>query len=133
MMNIPAAEVTKTYKRTMPCTWWLKKSSYFLFMLREVSSVFVALYALCLLSQVYALSKDGKSYADWIEGSKSGWMVLLHVVMLLFVLYHTVTWFRISGRIFGREGSGALSPLAVTAVNYIVWIMVSVGVIYIIL
>ena len=132
-MNIPAAEVTKTYKRTMPCTWWLKKSSYILFMLRELSSVFVALYALCLLSQVYAFSQGPDSYAAWVMGSLSRGMILLHVIMVLFVLYHTVTWFRISGRIFGREGSGALSPVAVTAVNYIVWIVLSIGLIYIIL
>ncbi len=132
-MNIHSAEVTKTYRRSIPNTWWLKKSSYFLFMIRELSSVFVALYALCLLSQVYAVSQGQESYAAWVAGSLSGRMILLHVVMLLFVLYHTVTWFRISGRIFGREGSGALSPGAVTAVNYVVWIVVSVGLIYIIL
>ena len=132
-MNIPLAEVTKTYRRSIPNTWWLKKSSYLLFMLRELSSVFVALYALCLLSLVYAVSQGPESYAAWVAGSRSGGMILLHVVMLLFVLYHTVTWFRISGRIFGREGSGAPSPAAVTTLNYVIWIVISLGVMYIIL
>lgn len=129
-MKTASAETTKTYKRQIPNTWWLKSSSYFLFMVREVSSVFVALFALCLFSQVYAVSRGPDHYAAWISGSQSGWMILLHIVILLFVLYHTVTWFRISGRIFG---GGALSPAAVTVVNYIVWIAASVVIAFLIL
>ena len=126
-MRSPTAEITKTYRRTMPNTWWLKKPSYVLFMLRELSSVFVALYALCMLSLVYAVTQGSTAFESWMASSRSGGMVLFHVVVLAFVLYHTVTWFRISGRIFGK---GALSPAVVVAANYAVWLIASLGVIF---
>ncbi len=120
-------EVTRTYKRTIPNTWWLKKRSTLLFMIREWSSVFVALYALCLLGQLCALSKGEERYNALLAKSLSGASLVLHLVIVAFVLYHTVTWFKISGRIFG---SGPLSPGAVTAVNYVVWIAASIGIFY---
>lgn len=129
-MNIPSAEVTKTYRRHFPNTWWLKRRSYFLFMVREFSSFFVALYAIFLLIQLYAVSQGPERYEALTAVFQSEWMILLHVVIGLFVLYHMITWFRISGRIFG---GGALSPVAVSIANYIVWILVSLGVIYFIL
>lgn len=130
MKTTPATEVTKTYTRPIPNTWWLKRRSYLLFMLREFSAFFVALYAIFLLIQLYALSQGPESYGAWMAVFQSGWMILLHIVIGLFVLYHMVTWFKISGRIFGEK---PLSPGAVTAVNYIVWIVVSIGIIYFIL
>lgn len=120
-------EVTKTYRRPIPNTWWLKRRSYLLFMIRELSSVFVAFYAICLLGQVYALSVSPERYNALLAKSQSGLSILLHLVMGAFVLYHMVTWFKISGRIFG---SGPLSPGAVTSINYAIWIVASIGIIY---
>lgn len=123
-------EITKTYRRHLPNTWWLKKGSYFLFMLRELSSVFVALYAIFLLIQLYALSGGLESYESVSSVFKSGWMIILHVVMWLFVMYNMVTWFRISGRIFGAK---PLSPILVTVFNYIIWIIVSIVIIFLLI
>ena len=123
----PSTEVTKTYRRPIPNTWWLKKRSTLLFMIREWSSIFVALYAICLLGQLWALSEGADRYNALLTKSLSGASLVLHLVMGVFVLYHTVTWFKISGRIFG---SGPLSPGAVTAINYVVWIAASIGVFY---
>ena len=123
----PSTEVTKTYRRPIPNTWWLKQRSTILFMIREWSSIFVALYAICLLGQLWALSEGADRYNALLAKSLSGASLVLHLVMGVFVLYHTVTWFKISGRIFG---SGPLSPGAVTAINYVVWIAASIGVFY---
>ena len=47
----------------MPATWWLTKQSYFLFMLRELSSVFVALFLVVYLCQLYQLSQGPDAYS----------------------------------------------------------------------
>lgn len=99
-------------------------------MLRELSSVFVALYAIFLLIQLYALSGGLESYESVSSVFKSGWMIILHVVMWLFVMYNMVTWFRISGRIFGAK---PLSPILVTVFNYIIWIIVSIVIIFLLI
>src|SRR3989337_3610175 len=84
----PSAEVTKTYRRPIPNTWWLKKRSTLLFMIREWSSVFVALYAICLLGQLCALSEGADRYNALLAKSLSGGSLVLHLVMRAFALYH---------------------------------------------
>ncbi|MBI5198082.1 MAG: fumarate reductase subunit C [Nitrospirae bacterium] len=126
----PSAEITKTYRRNIPNTWWLKRASYFFFMLRELSSVFVAIFAIFLLLQIKAVASGPEGYADWLACVQSPGTMALLGISLVFVVYHLATWFRISGRIFGY---GSLSPAAVVAANYIVWLVVTVGVYLVIL
>lgn len=129
-VNNSAAEPTKTYRRPMPNTWWLKKGSYTLFMLRELSSVFVALYAIFLLIRLCALSEGPEKYNAVNVLFSSGWMIVLHAVMWIFIMYNMITWYKISGRIFGKK---PLSPGLVTIANYVVWVVVSVVLIFIII
>ena len=49
---------SKLYYRKIPATWWLTKRSYFLFMLRELSSLFIALFLAVYLVEIYQLTKD---------------------------------------------------------------------------
>ena len=127
--NNSISEPTKTYRRIMPNTWWLKKGSYTLFMLRELSSVFVAIYAIFLLIRLCALSQGAEIYNRKTAIFNSGWMIALHAVMWVFIMYNMITWFKISGRIFGKK---PLSPGLVTIANYIVWVVVSVVLFFII-
>src|SRR3989304_8394065 len=83
----PSSEVARTYRRPIPNTWWLKQRSTLLFMIREWSSVFVALYAICLLGQLWALSEGAESYKVPLAKSLSGASLVLHLVMGVFVLY----------------------------------------------
>ncbi len=122
-------EPTRTYRRPVPNSWWLHKKSYFLFMLREFSSFFVAFNSIVLIGFIYSLGNGRDAYNGLLATLRSGWMILLYILTGLFVLYHMVTWFKISGRIFGMR---PLTPGMVTVVNYIVWIIVSIGVAYLI-
>ncbi|MCC7201066.1 MAG: fumarate reductase subunit C [Nitrospirae bacterium] len=123
----PISEPTRTYRRPIPCTWWMKKGSYFIFMMRELSSVFVALYSIFLIIQFCAISEGPEKYNAVLSVFQSWWMILIHVVIGAFVLLHMVTWFRISGRIFGAR---PLTPGMVTVANYIVWAVVSIVILY---
>jgi fumarate reductase subunit C len=115
-------EVTKTYRRPLSRMWWTKKKSYSLFMGRELTSVFIACYAVILLIQIRAVAAGPEPFNALASLFRSGGMVFLHVVIVLAALLHTVSWFRISGDIFGGE---RLSPKAVVAVNYLLWVVVS--------
>jgi len=98
-------------------------------MLREFSSFFVAFNSIVLIIFIYALGNGRASYNALLDTLQSGWMIFLYIITGLFVLYHMVTWFKISGRIFGMR---PLTPGIVTVVNYLIWIVVSAGVIYLI-
>ena len=51
----------------MPATWWLTKQSYFLFMLRELSSVFIAVFLVVYLCQIYQVSKGPDAYMAFTQ------------------------------------------------------------------
>ena len=84
----------KDYVRPYPSTWWLKSRPYFLFMVRELSSLFVFLFALYLLRGVIALSNGEAAWNAWMActvGSRG--LAVGGLLTLFFALYHSVTWF----------------------------------------
>jgi fumarate reductase subunit C len=87
---------SKLYHRRMSAAWWLKKQSYFLFMLREFSSVFIAIFLVVFLIQLYQLTRGPEVYAAFVRKlSSPGWLIF-NLVTLLFALYHSITWFQSS-------------------------------------
>jgi fumarate reductase subunit C len=74
-------------------TWWLQKPSYFLFILREMSCVFVAWFVVYLLMLIQAVNQGDASYQVFLAWSASSSIVLLNGVGLLFLLFHAYTFF----------------------------------------
>ena len=114
------------YHRKMPSTWWLKKQSYFLFMLRELSSLFIALFLVVYLVQIYQLTKGSEAYVAFAQRlSSPGWLVF-HLVALLFALYHSFTWFQSTAVVLPvRLGERSLPRQVVTALHIGAWGVVS--------
>lgn len=77
----------------VPTLWWLEKGSYFAFILRELSCVFVAWFAVYLLLLVRAVSQGDASYQEFLAWSATTPIVLLHIVSFLFLIFHAVTFF----------------------------------------
>jgi len=111
----------------MPATWWLTKQSYFLVMLRELSSVFIAVFLVVYLCQIYQLSQGPEAYSAFAQKLASPGWVLFHLVALLFALYHSITWFQSSAVVLTlRIGERLISRPIVTALHVGAWVMVSV-------
>ena len=66
-MNAPRPERAGLYYPKLPTTWWLKNPRYFRFMIREVSSVFIAIFLVVLLAEIYQLSRGPEAYAAFVE------------------------------------------------------------------
>ena len=81
------------YRPRMSLWWWLSKWSYLLFVLRELSSVFVAWFVVFLLLFVRAVYQGDDQYQDFLSWAANPFVVLVNVVALAFLLLHTVTWF----------------------------------------
>ena len=77
--------------RTKSNNWWNRRWAYRIFLLRELSAFAVVAYMAVLLMLVQS-TRDGD--ASFIETLEHPAMIALHVVVLLFALLHTVTWFR---------------------------------------
>jgi fumarate reductase subunit C len=119
----------KLYRAKMPATWWLKKKSYFLFMLRELSSVFIALFLLVYLYQIYQLTRSPEAYTSFTQKlSAPGW-IFFHVIALLFAVYHSITWFQSSAVVLPvRLGEHLVPRQTVIALHIGAWVVVSLGI-----
>jgi fumarate reductase subunit C len=124
-MNQPEYEYP-TYRRPVTATWWLRNRRYFLFMMRELSSVFVALFALLYLYEFFLLSKGPAVHGAFQQSLRSGKFIAFYAVALLFAVYHTCTWFGVMGRIqVVRLGKVQVPPALVTAGAFAGWIAAS--------
>ena len=90
-MSAPA-----TYRQPVSRLWWAKKPTYFLFLMRELSCVFVAWSVVFLAMLVYAIGRGEGSYQRFLDWAASPVVVVVNVVALAFLGLHTVTWFALT-------------------------------------
>lgn len=120
------AGAPEPYKPRMPGDWWLKKPTYVLYMIREFTAVFVALF--CFLHLVYFLFL-GSTRVDFEKAFASPFLIGLHCVILLFAVYHSVTWLGLTGVIqVVKVGGKRISPRLVSAGAIAGWLVVSCAV-----
>lgn len=84
------------YRRPISVWWWTRKRTYFLFVMRELSSLFIAWLVLYLLLFIRAVDRGPAAYADFLDRAASPWLVVLNVVAFAFIVLHTVTWFSLT-------------------------------------
>ena len=115
----------------MSLYWWLQSGPYVAFMLRELSSVFVAWFVVYLLLLVRAVSQGDASYQRFLSWTGSPLVLLLNVVSLLFVLFHTITWFNAAPQaIVARVGGERVPGPWIAASNYLAWALASAVVVW---
>jgi fumarate reductase subunit C len=106
--------------------WWLERWSYFLFILRELSSVFVGWFVVYLLVLIDAVSRDDVAYRQFLEWSRNPFVLLLNIVSLFFVVLHAITWFNLAPQaMVVHVGGRRLAGSWIVASNYAAWIVVS--------
>ena len=123
-----------TYQRPISNTWWLKRKPYILFMIRELTSVFVAGYCIFLLVLVYKLTQGADAYGNFMVALKLPSSVALHLISLTFVLYHTITWFNLTPKILVLyRGEERIHQGLVAGTFYAVWAVISFMVVWLVL
>ncbi len=116
----------KLYRKRMPILWWTKKWVYSKFILRELTSVFVAFYAVMLLMQVSAMARGSDSYDAFLQWLQTPGSLILHFIAFLFLLFHSFTWFHLARKaMVVRLGNYTIPGEAITASHYIAWIIIS--------
>ena len=115
------------YHRPMPPTWWLGNRAYFLFMLRELTSVFIAAYLIIFLLMLHKLSMGREAYEMYLRFLATPAMIAFHVLALSAALFHTITWFNLTPMVMGlRLGERQVPPMIVVGVTYVAWIAASI-------
>ena len=122
------------YQRPVHLFWWLERRSYLLFVLRELSSVFVAWTVVYLLLLVNAVSDGPAPYQRFLERSGEWWMVAINVIAMLFLLLHVVTWFGLAPRAMVIKARGSrVPPRQIVAAHYLAWLVLSAIVAWLVL
>jgi fumarate reductase subunit C len=85
-----------TWRRPISTWWWLRKRTYFVFVMRELSSLFVGWLVLFLLLLVRAVGRGEAAYEDFLDWAASPVVVVVNVVAFAFIVLHTVTWFALT-------------------------------------
>jgi fumarate reductase subunit C len=114
-------------RRRTSTYWWLAKRSYRAFILRELSSFFVAWAVVFLLMWIRAAAGGDARYEALLEWARRPAILLLNIVTLFFIAFHAVTWFNLAPqamvvRAGGRQVPGSL----IAGSNYLAWVIVSV-------
>ena len=130
-MMLETESQTKTYTRPISATWWLSNCRYFMFMVRELTSVFVALYVLLFLYEIFLLSKGPTVHGLFQESLRSTPFVAFYVIALLFSLYHSWTWLGLATKIqVVKVGKSTLPPLFVALGAYTSWLVATIVIAY---
>ncbi len=106
----------------MPIFWWLGKGAYLKFIVRELTSLSVAYAALLLLLQAWFATHGEDRYLQFTEWLQSAPIISLHVVVLLALLFHTVTWLGLAPKaLVIKLGGRRLPDRLVLAGHYVAW------------
>jgi fumarate reductase subunit C len=121
-------------RQRMSTYWWLGKWPYVKFILRELSSIFVAWFVIYLLLLVRAIGRGEEAYRAFLALSAHPVMLTINVVTFLFITFHALTWFAVAPQaIVAHLGKKKVPPILIAASHYGAWIVVSAVILWFLL
>jgi fumarate reductase subunit C len=122
------------YRRRVSVWWWLQNRSYTWFVLRELTSVFVAFFAVVYLWQLRALGQGPEAYELFLARLRTPLFLALDTVALLFVFFHAITWFNLTPKAMVVRLRGKRVPdWVIVGSNYAAWLVFSGAVAFMLL
>ena len=123
MSNDAPATKSQEYIRPMPANWWMQRKSYLLFMIRELTCVFVGGYALFLLV-LASRAGDRVAFAELLN---SPLLIALQIIALPMLLYHSITWINLTPKVLVVwRGEERVSPLLIAGAHHVLWAIISI-------
>jgi fumarate reductase subunit C len=114
------------YRPRVSVYWWMGERHYLKFILRELSSVFVAVFVIETLMLISALRNGPETYAHFQQSMRNPLVLVLNVVSFFFILFHAITWFNLAPSAMPvRLGGKRLPDILVAAPSYVAWLVVS--------
>lgn len=107
-------------------SWWLSQPRYMRYMLREVSSAFIAAYMLLLIVGLTRLSQGREAYEAFLAEVLSPVGIAFSIVTFVFAVYHSVTWFSVTPKAMPLRLAGkAVAPAIIVGAHWIGWLVAS--------
>jgi fumarate reductase subunit C len=122
------------YRPRVSTYWWLGRWPYLKFILRELSSIFVAWTVVLMLFAIAAVVRGPGAWADFLETLRNPVLIVINVIALGFVLFHTVTWFNLAPHALAvRLGGRRVPNLLISGPHYVLWLALSAAVLWFLL
>ncbi len=116
----------KKYIRPMPIFWWVHRWVHIKFIARELTSVFVAAYAVIFLLYVRSIGRGPDAFADFSERLRVPALIVFHAVALLVLLFHSITWFNLAPQAMViKIGDRKVPGVVIALLNYAGWVVIS--------
>jgi fumarate reductase subunit C len=116
----------RPYVREVKRSWWLGRRRYVVYMVREVTSLFVGLYCALLVVGLCRLAQGRAAWEAFLAALASPPGVLFQLVCLAFAAYHSMTWFALTPKAMPLALRGEpVPPKAIVAMHYGAWALVS--------
>jgi fumarate reductase subunit C len=114
--------------------WWLEKPSYFVFILRELTCLPVAWFAVYLLLLIQAVIDGPAAYEQFMAWSASPWMITLNVVSFALMVFHAITFFDAAPQaLVVHLGHTRVSGRLVLIGHYVAWAGASAAVLWLLM
>ena len=124
--------MTGKYHRPHKWNWFLSKPAYMLFMIRELTAVFIGAYLILLLIMLAKLGGGEATFCEWLVVLRSPLWMGLHFIALVASLWHSITWFNLTPRAmpFFIGEKRLADPLVATAMGYGPWLVISLVILW---
>ncbi|MBN8494322.1 MAG: fumarate reductase subunit C [Burkholderiales bacterium] len=118
------------YRRTERGGW--PRPAYRRYLLREASALFILAFALTCIVGLLRLSQGDAAFAAWQAALATPWAVAWHVLVLGFVVWHSITWFRVMPKTapplpFDGRWLVAAGLAAALALTLLLWLLLRQG------
>ena len=124
----------KTWSRKMPIFWWTHRWIHIKFISRELTSLFVAAYSILFLFYIKAIGEGEEAYLAFSEKLKSGGFIAFHIIALLVLIFHSVTWFNLAPKAMViKIGKNKVPGNMVALSNYAGWVIISIAILWLVL
>jgi fumarate reductase subunit C len=101
-------------------------------MAQELTSVFVAIYALILLWGLGSLAGGEAAWQSFLTGLGSPFLLVVQWLVLVASLYHTVSWFAVTPKAMPvRVGDEQVPGHLIAGGHYVAWLIVSFIILYV--
>ena len=123
----------RLHQREISTWWWTRKRTYFVFVMRELSSIFIAWFVAFLLVLIACVGRSEPAYQDFLDWAAAPWVVAINLVAFAFLVLHVVTWFNLTPQAMDVRirGQKAPAPLIVAS-QYVGLVAVSAFVIWLV-
>ncbi len=110
-----------------PSNWFVRTHMYRLYMVRELTSVFIAGYLVFFIILLQRLGQGYDQYQALLGVLRHPLAIGLHVAAFLAACFHTITWFNLTPSIMPARIGEQKVPDALVAIGtgYLPWAVVS--------